>query len=254
MSTHPFSSTSKPTRQPSRFQERAFTLVELLTVIAIVAILAAVALPIIGSFRAKGQQSKCAANLKQIGAAFSLWAADNNGVVKSRDHSGWINGPDGTYCRSWVSNLNPYLVRGVTYNGTVASTASVFRCPAGKSQEWNGVSYAANIYLGGFRDPDFNQRMGVSAALYNPRRVVSGLAPSKCIIVVDGKCKARGTLDFDAGGAQESPPMDLRHNKGVNALFADGHVEWINPLTISATEYNEKFCWKGGALWPASGQ
>lgn len=230
----------------------ALTLVELLVVIAIVAILAAVALPIIGSFRAKGQQAKCAANLKQIGAAFSLWSADNNGVVKSRDYSGWINGPDGHYCRSWVSNLNPYLMDGRKYDGTVQNTAAVFRCPVGKDQEWNGVSYAANIYLGGFRDPEFNQRMGANASLYNPRRVVAGLAPGKCVIVVDGNCKTQGYLDFDAGGAQTTPPMARRHNKGVNALFADGHVEWMNPLTMSATDYNEKFRWKYGGLWPAS--
>ena len=247
-------STSKHTTRCFPLRKRGFTLVELLVVIAIVAILVAAAFPIIGSFKAKGQQTRCVANLKQIGAAFWSWAGDNNGVVKSRDHSAWINGPDGSYPRSWVSNLNRYLVQGVTYNGTVASTASVFRCPAGKSQEWNGVSYAANIYLGGFRDPDFNQRMGTSASLYNPRRVAACLAPSKCVIVVDGNCKTQGFLDFDAGGAQTSPPMARRHNKGVNALFADGHVEWINPLTISATEYNEKFRWKYGALWPASGQ
>jgi prepilin-type processing-associated H-X9-DG protein len=183
-----------------------------------------------------------------------MWSADNNGVVKSRDYSGWINGPDGIYCRSWVSNLNPYLMGGVKYDGKTQNTAAAFRCPVGKDQEWNGVSYAANIYLGGFRDPEFNQRMGVDASLYNPRRVVAGLAPGKCVIVVDGNCKKQGFLDFDAGGPQSSPPMARRHNNGVNALFADGHVEWMNPLTISPAEYNEKFRWKGGALWPASGQ
>ena len=240
--------------EPKRPCDFGFTLTELLVVIAIVVVLAAVGFSTIGSMRANSHKIACAANLKQIGAAFATWASDTNGVVKSRDHSGWINGPDGSYPRSWVSNLNRYLMPGVTYNGTVATTSPVFRCPSGKSQEWNGVSYAANIYLGGFRDPEFNWRMGFPAALFNPRRMASCIEPSKCVIVVDGRCKTQQFLDFDAGGAQTSPPMDRRHNNGVNALFADGHVEWIKPLTISAREYNEKFRWKYGELWPASGQ
>lgn len=231
---------------------QGFTLVEILVVIAIVAVLAALLLPVLGSMKARGQSTQCAGNLRQIGAAFQLWAADNDGLVQTRDHSDWINGPDGSYPLSWVSNLNRYLMSGRTYDGKVENTASIFRCPAGKNQEWNGTSYVANIYLGGFRDPKNNVRMGVSAQLYNPKRVVACLAPSKCVIVVDGNCKDQGFLEFDAGGPQSSPPMALRHNKTVNALFADGHTENLNPLTMSATEYQEKFRWNYGGLWPAT--
>jgi prepilin-type processing-associated H-X9-DG protein/prepilin-type N-terminal cleavage/methylation domain-containing protein len=241
---------------PKRPCDFGFTLTELLVVIAIVVVLAAVGFSAIGSMRANSHKIACAANLKQIGVAFATWASDTNGIVKSRDYSGWIAGPDGTYCGSWVSNLNRYLMPSVTYNGTVATTSPVFRCPTGKAQEWNGVSYVANIYLGGFRDPEFDLRMGESAALYNPRRMASSIEPSKCVIVLDGDCKSQGFLDYDFGGLQNGsfPSAALRHNGGINALFADGHVEWIKPLTISAREYNEKFRWKYGDLWPASGQ
>jgi prepilin-type processing-associated H-X9-DG protein len=143
-------------------------------------------------------------------------------------------------------------MQGITYDGTVAKSSPVLRCPLGADEEWNGVSYAANIYLGGFRDPAFNMRMPDNPALYNPRRVENCQAPSKCVIIVDGNCKTYGALDFDAGGLQSSPPMALRHKNGVNALFADGHVERINPLTISATDYNDKFRWRYGDLWPAT--
>ncbi len=237
---------------PENRNTKAFTLIELLVVISIMAVLAALLLPVLGSMKARGQSTKCAGNLRQIGSAFQLWVADNNGVVKSRDHSDWINGPDGYYPLSWVSNLNRYLMDGRTYDGTVENTSAVFRCPVGKDQEWNGVSYAANIYLGGFRDPEFDTRMVENSQLYNPRRVAAGLAPSKCVIVVDGNCKTQGFLDFDAGGPQNAPPMALRHNKTVNALFADGHVENLNPLTMTATEYQEKFRWNYGELWPAA--
>jgi prepilin-type processing-associated H-X9-DG protein len=141
---------------------------------------------------------------------------------------------------------------GQNYDGKTENTSAVFRCPGGQDQEWNGVSYAANIYMGGYRDPELNIRMSIDPALYNPRRVFADTAPSKCVIVVDGNCKKQGTLDFDASGPQTNAPMARRHNNGSNALFADGHVEWINPLAISATDYNDKFRWKNGALWPAS--
>src|SRR6218665_3837712 len=60
-------------------ETRAFTLVELLTVIAIIAILAALLIPVVGSVRKSARSSQCVGNLRQIGFAFPLYAADNRG-------------------------------------------------------------------------------------------------------------------------------------------------------------------------------
>src|SRR5690606_4582396 len=57
----------------------AFTLIELLTVIAIIGILAAILIPIVGKARNSAGRAKCASNLRQCGAALFLFANDNNG-------------------------------------------------------------------------------------------------------------------------------------------------------------------------------
>ena len=66
--------------QPRKgFSTSGFTLIELLVVIAIIAILVAILLPVLGSTRAKAYKVQCAANLKQWGAAITMYAGDNSG-------------------------------------------------------------------------------------------------------------------------------------------------------------------------------
>src|SRR5690242_12285796 len=57
-----------------------FTFVELLVVLAIIVVLAALMLPVLGGARAKARQATCASNLRQLALADGLYAGDNDGV------------------------------------------------------------------------------------------------------------------------------------------------------------------------------
>jgi prepilin-type N-terminal cleavage/methylation domain-containing protein len=56
---------------------RAFTLIELLAVLAIIALLAAMLLPTLAQAKAQGKTTDCLSNLRQMGLSMSLYTADN---------------------------------------------------------------------------------------------------------------------------------------------------------------------------------
>jgi prepilin-type N-terminal cleavage/methylation domain-containing protein/prepilin-type processing-associated H-X9-DG protein len=59
----------------------AFTLIELRVVVAIIAVLAALLLPVLGKVQEGANATKCASNLQQIGAAINAYTADNDGLL-----------------------------------------------------------------------------------------------------------------------------------------------------------------------------
>ncbi len=66
-----------------RRKEYGFTLIELMIVIAIIAILAAILVPNFIRARAEGQLSACESNLKNFGNAMEMYATDNDGRYPS---------------------------------------------------------------------------------------------------------------------------------------------------------------------------
>ena len=66
----------------------AFTLIELLTVIAIIGILAAILIPVVSSVRESARSANCLSNLRQIGFAFHAYAEDHGGRFPSISYNG----------------------------------------------------------------------------------------------------------------------------------------------------------------------
>src|SRR5688500_16542672 len=56
--------------------KRAFTLIEILVVIAIITLLAAILFPVFATAREKARSASCQSNLKQLGAAFAMYVGD----------------------------------------------------------------------------------------------------------------------------------------------------------------------------------
>src|SRR5437762_7638019 len=119
-----------PARRRSGFLD-AFTLVELLVVMAIIAILAAMLLPALAMAKEKARSIFCLNNLKQIGIAMTIYADDHNDFLVPAEYN---VGNGAKYREGWPTILynHQYLPaqRSPDYY-TVPPGKSVFRCPSG---------------------------------------------------------------------------------------------------------------------------
>lgn len=127
---------------------RAFTLVELLTVIAIVAILMAILFPLIGMIRESANRSTCASNLRQIALAVLSYTNDHRGYLPSGRGSATGNftglyrriedpshEPNGVIMAEHSQMLSSHIAR---YVGLGRST-SVWRCPSNGAM-WDAMN------------------------------------------------------------------------------------------------------------------
>jgi prepilin-type N-terminal cleavage/methylation domain-containing protein/prepilin-type processing-associated H-X9-DG protein len=129
-----------------------FTVVELLVVIAVIGVLAALLLPVIARTKQKAQGVYCLNNGKQIMIALSLYAAENHDLFPPNPDDGntipghnWCSGQAG---RGQRDEFNPDLIRDPTQClvAPFLKEVSLFRCPGdNRSGKYQG---ADRDYLG----------------------------------------------------------------------------------------------------------
>jgi prepilin-type N-terminal cleavage/methylation domain-containing protein/prepilin-type processing-associated H-X9-DG protein len=137
---------------------RAFTLLELLVVIALVAMLAALGFPLAQSYQEKAHAAACMMNLRSLGAALNLYLGENNGIM-----------PTLKLAREKISEDVPVIDNTLD---RYAGSKKVFACPSdhkfaaatGTSYHWNvalnGQSIAALNFMGVADQPGFIPLMG----------------------------------------------------------------------------------------------
>lgn len=128
MSTHTLRRRVCFAHQPSR---SAFTLIELLVVIAVIALLISILLPALGKARDAGRSTRCVSNIRQMGLAANLYAADN----KDRLWPAKIRTSTGTEYAAWARLPNPddptLAVPGLAYK-YLDNADKAGECPANK--------------------------------------------------------------------------------------------------------------------------
>ena len=97
-----------------RMRKKGFTLVEIMIVVAIIGLLAAIAIPNFVKARDTAQKNACIANLKQIQGAIQVWAIDNNA-------SGSTNVEMGNLVSDYIKKT-PGCPKGGTYTLTNVDT------------------------------------------------------------------------------------------------------------------------------------
>jgi prepilin-type N-terminal cleavage/methylation domain-containing protein/prepilin-type processing-associated H-X9-DG protein len=173
-------------------RQRAFTLIEMLVVMAIVGIVAALLLPALARTREAGRSTACLSNLHQIGLGLQLYVQDNQNrmpvMYDKSTNSAVTNGP----------SIDVVLLPFVSGN------SNIFRCPSDFEHlfELTGSSYSWNVLLNG-QDADH-------------LLLLTNIYPESQIFVVFDKDKFHWVR-----GDQ----------RAVNYLYADGHIKNLMELT-----------------------
>jgi len=169
---------------------RGFTLVELLVVIVILALMAALAYPGLQNSISKARSTQCASNLRVIGLAVMQAASDNDNQYPEISQAATDPYPSGSGAKNLYDTLSPYGV-----------TKATLRCPVDAAL---GPASAYQMYGSSYEwNPSFDDEVTVTPIIYW----------SATVSIPVNSSHVRLCTDFNA-----------LHSGRMNILYGDGHV------------------------------
>jgi prepilin-type processing-associated H-X9-DG protein len=226
---------------------------EVLVVLAVVAVLMVLALPVYQAFALQGLSAKSVGQLRSIATAGLSWVADNQGRLP--DQTGW-------YSRSKSDPRSLFGYLGLPNTGAPVLHDSVFTCPVfQKSFPTRGSSphrtYAINRYATGSHvgDPADWSQMTTNAD--PPQTLLRVRSPGRMAFFMDGRpntLQPRDNYVYRSYAATDSIAPDKTphlHQGGLHVAFLDGHVkrittDWIEQEQLAVSSRRVHPFWGAG--------
>jgi len=211
-----------------------FTLIEMLAVMAILAVLAGLLFPVVAKSREQARKTACMSNLRQIGMALSLYASNHGGVIPTTESP---NEAIRATHHIWDGTLTPPRYIGLGYlheKFGYGVKPQMYYCPAAEGinrMDWSRHSWRCWEKTGG----DFTNAICGTSYVYRE----TGVGADK-ILGRNAETPAM-VMDFQIN-MQAVNPANIGYSHfltGVNILFLDGSVKWVPDPTAQAAGYGK---------------
>ena len=196
--------------------KRPFSLIELLVVVAVIAILFGLLAPALNKARLRSFAASCQGNLKQVGSSLGGYSVDCAGYYPYAEATPTWDSGDG-----WTNRL-------ANLSGNRDAMKPIFRCPREEKCEFSYSLNCAEIYertlaFGSWRVQNFDR---------------AKTPPSQMVIVEESNSSRFTATDCDQDNySGDASSTDLGRHGCVNMLLVDGHVEPIRLFDSSRMSY-----------------